>query len=124
MNMNITKTVSRHDLRLDIIWGGSNFCGHLDPRFAPDWVLNNHKFHLKDYFGNCLVVNGFDMGYCHAPDSSNREILAKEKRILAKMLEYLHQKPTVYQEAYYRYKAMNNDRNAYITGTAKGGEQK
>ena len=41
---------NKYDVRLDIVWAGTNFCGHLDPRFAPDWLLKNHG-------RNYLIVN-------------------------------------------------------------------
>jgi hypothetical protein len=81
---------NKYDVRLDIVWGGTNFCDHLDPRFAPDWVLNNHdQYHLKDPNGNCILVGGGDMGKCCVIDPTNSTILQKEKKIISDMLQHL-----------------------------------
>ncbi len=80
---------NQYDVRLDIVWAGTNFCDHLDPRFTPKWILNKHEYHLKDPNEKCTIARGFDMGNCCAIDPTNGQILAKEKRVLVKMLEHL-----------------------------------
>lgn len=81
---------NKYDVRLDIVWAGTNFCDHLDPRFAPDWVLNNHdQYHLKDPNGNCILVDGGDMGNCCVINPANSTILQKEKKIISDMLQHL-----------------------------------
>lgn len=79
----------KYDVKLDIVWGGTDFCDHLDPRFAPEWILNRHDWHLKDSVGNCVVASGFDMGPCCAFDPVNKELFKKEKRILQQLFEYI-----------------------------------
>ena len=80
---------NQYDVRLDIVWAGTNFCDHLDPRFTPEWILNRHGYHVRDSNGTCFVARGFDMGDCCAIDPTNEQILAKEKRVLALMLKHL-----------------------------------
>lgn len=81
---------NKYDVRLDIVWAGTNFCDHLDPRFAPNWVLNNHdEYHLKDSNGNCILVDGGDMGNCCVINPANSNILQKEKKIISDMLQHL-----------------------------------
>lgn len=80
---------NKYDVRLDIVWAGTNFCGHLDPRFAPQWLLNNHSYHLQDPNGGCLVARGFDMGNCCAIDPTNKQIFEKENSLLKGMLAHL-----------------------------------
>ena len=86
----IIDLANEYDVRLDIVWAGTNFCDHLDPRFAPDWVLNNHdQYHLKDPNGNCILVDGGDMGNCCAINPANSTILQKEKKVISDMLRHL-----------------------------------
>jgi len=81
---------NKYDVRLDIVWAGTNFCGHLDPRFAPDWLLEDHKaYHLKDANDKCVVADGFDMGKCCAADPANKKLLGMEKAMMSDMLEHL-----------------------------------
>lgn len=87
----VIKLAIEYNLRLDIVWAGTNFCGHLDPRFAPDWLLNRHSWHLKDSEGNCKELDGFDMSVCHGIDCRNQEALAKEKKFIADMMQHLRE---------------------------------
>jgi hypothetical protein len=81
---------NKYDVRLDVVWAGTNFCGHLDPRFAPDWLLKNHKaYHLKDANDKCVVADGFDMGKCCAADPSDKKLLSLEKKLIVDMLQHL-----------------------------------
>lgn len=79
----------KYDVYLDIIWSGTLFCDHMDKRFTPPWVMENDDYHLKDKNGNVVLVDGRDMGMCPALDTHNREILTKENRILARLIEHL-----------------------------------
>ena len=72
------------DLYLDIVWSGTLFCDHMDRRFSPAWVMENEAYHLKDSEGKRVLVDGRDMGMCPALDTTNVEILEKEKNILKK----------------------------------------
>ena len=86
----IIDLANKYDVRLDIIWGGANFCGHVDPRFTPDWLFNGHQaYHIKDPNGKCVVASGFDMGNCCAADLGNDELLGKEKKMLSDLLQHL-----------------------------------
>jgi len=80
---------NKYDVRLDIVWGGTNFCGHLDPRFGPLWLLNNHSYHIQDPNGKCQVFDGFDMGNCCATDPTNKEIFERENNLFKAMLTHL-----------------------------------
>jgi hypothetical protein len=80
---------NKYDLRLDIVWGGTNFCGHLDPRFGPLWLLNNHSYHLRNPNGGCHIFDGFDMGMCCATDPTNKQIFEKENNLFKVMLAHL-----------------------------------
>lgn len=81
----------RYDLRLDIVWGGTNFCDHLDPRFAPDWVLSEHRWHHKDDEGHCKVGNGFDMGPTCIAEPDCEELFQAEKSFLLHLLDHLRE---------------------------------
>lgn len=87
----VINLANKYDVRLDIVWAGTNFCDHLDPRFAPKWILNRHKYHLKDSNGRCAIARGFDQGNCCAVEPTNEKIFSKEKNVLIKMLEHLKQ---------------------------------
>jgi len=84
------KLADKYNLRLDIVWAGTNFCDHLDPRFAPEWVLSHHDWHVKDETGECKYAEGFDMGRCCAADPSAEELFSYEYRVLEAMFNYLH----------------------------------
>ncbi len=77
------------DMRLDIIWGGSNFCGHLDPRFAPDWLLDWDEVLLKDAKGEYILSKSGDFGQPFAADCKNKELLKAEKKMLSELIEHL-----------------------------------
>ena len=78
-------------IRLDLIWGGTNFCDHMDPRFTPDWVYNRTDWLIKDIGGNPLAVNGFDMGPCKGADPTKEELFQAEQNILFRLYRYLEQ---------------------------------
>jgi hypothetical protein len=79
----------KYDIRTDIIWGGTNFCNHMDPRFTPDWVLNDPCFRQKDKSGNDVLIDGRDMGLCYMVDAKNKQILEVEKEILTDLIAHL-----------------------------------
>lgn len=79
----------KYDLRLDIVWGGTNFCAHLDRRFAPDWVLDNGAWILKKPDGSRRIFCGGDMGDAYAIDVKNREILEAEKNAVRNLMRHL-----------------------------------
>lgn len=77
------------DMRLDIVWGGSNFCSYLDPRFAPDWLLSWEAVHLKDEEGKPVKCNSADFGLCPGIDHANSEILQAEQEMLRQLIDHL-----------------------------------
>lgn len=77
------------DMHLDIVWGGSNFCAHLDPRFAPDWLLDWEDVHLKDSSGESIPCASDDYGHCPGLNHANRPALEAEKEVLHRMVQYL-----------------------------------
>lgn len=87
----------KYDIRLDIVWGGSNFCGQVDPRFAPEWLLNGHQYHVKDSNGECMLFDGADMGAVHAADPVNMELLERENKVIENMMGYLKQRDNTHR---------------------------
>lgn len=88
----IDKVISlaeKHNIRLDIIWAGTNFCDHLDYRWAPEWVYNNSNYHLKNEYGVEITADGYDMGPCPAADVFNKELFDNEARMISALFEHL-----------------------------------
>lgn len=85
----VIELANQYDLRLDIVWAGSDFCGHIDRRFAPDWLLDRHAWHLKDKNGDCVNLDAFDLHLSHGIDCKKREALEKEKKIITDMMHHL-----------------------------------
>lgn len=90
------------DMRLDIVWGGSNFCSHLDPRFAPDWLLEWDAVHLKDAEGNFVQAHSGDFGKTRAVDHANREILEVEKDFIRRIFDYLQERDTTHRVVFFQ----------------------
>lgn len=82
----IVGLAQKNGLYLDIVWGGSNFCGHLDPRFAPEWVLENEAYHLQGPKGGILLANAYDMGRCRVANHGCAELLAAEQQAVIALL--------------------------------------
>lgn len=82
----------KHNIRLDIVWGGSNFCGQVDSRFAPDWLLNGHEFHVRGKDGECVILPGGDMGDVHIADCRNRQLMDNEKNAVQMLMNYLKER--------------------------------
>lgn len=87
----------KHNIRLDIIWAGTNFCDHLDYRWAPEWVFKNKDYHLKNDYGVEIVADGYDMGPCFAADIFNNELFDKEARMVAALFEHLAEYDTTHR---------------------------
>jgi hypothetical protein len=83
------KRAEELDMRLDIVWGGSNFCGHLDPRFAPDWLLDWDEVHLKDENGKPVMCQSGDFGFTYGADATNKSLLKAEKQMMADIINHL-----------------------------------
>lgn len=79
------------DMYLDVVWGGSNFCAHLDVRFAPDWLLDWDDVHLKDSDGKTVACISDDYGHGPALDHTNREALEVEKEMLRRLIRHLQE---------------------------------
>lgn len=81
---NAIDLANKYDLRFDIVWAGSNFCGHLDSgNAAPDWLVSDHSFHQK-YDGECEV---FDRR--HVADYTNPELLAIERNAVTRFMNHI-----------------------------------
>jgi len=78
-----------YDMRLDLIWGGTNFCGRMDPRFVPQWILENKDFLFCNEEGKPVTVNGGDMGDCLVADVSNKQLLSAEQNVLIRLIDFL-----------------------------------
>jgi hypothetical protein len=93
----VIREAEKYNIRLDIVWGGSNFCGGLDGRFAPDFILNNSSFYVKDEDGNPELVKKFDMGMCHVADYSNKKLFDIEAATLSAMMNFLYERDTTHR---------------------------
>lgn len=81
---NAIDLANKYDLRFDIVWAGSNFCGHLDGgNAAPDWLVTDHTFHWK-HDGVCEV---FDRR--HVADYTNPALLLIERNSLASLMNHI-----------------------------------
>jgi hypothetical protein len=90
----VIKQAEKFNMRLDIVWGGSNFCGGLDKRFAPDFILNDSSFFVKDENGSVEEVKKYDMGMCHVANYSNKKLLEIESTTIRTMMNYLYKRDT------------------------------
>lgn len=90
----LIEQAERYNMYLDIVWGGSNFCGGLDNRFAPDFIYNNPDFFLKSNDNKPVEIKKFDMGMCHIADYSNKELLRIESKTIESMMDYLGKRDT------------------------------
>lgn len=80
-----------NDIRLDIIWAGTNFCDHLDHRFAPKWVFCDSSFYLKDSNGIPYIGEGYNDVCPESPvaDPCNKELLKIEQEMFESLLSHL-----------------------------------
>ncbi|MEM9226996.1 MAG: DUF4978 domain-containing protein, partial [Verrucomicrobiota bacterium] len=62
---------------------------HLDPRFAPDWLLDWDEVHLKDEDGDFVQAHSGDFGKTRAVDHANQVILKKEQEMVRNIINYL-----------------------------------
>ncbi len=90
------------DMRLDIVWGGSNFCSHLDPRFAPDWLLDWDAVHLKDSEGGFVKAHSGDFGKTRAVDHANPTILKKEQEMVRALIEHIARKDKTHRVVFFQ----------------------
>ncbi|WP_430811875.1 MULTISPECIES: DUF4978 domain-containing protein [unclassified Carboxylicivirga] len=92
----------KYDMRLDIVWGGSNFCGGLDKRFAPDFIMDNPDFAVKDEYGRIKYVKKFDMGLCPVADYSSQKLLAIEQETVKAFMDYLLKRDTTNRVVFFQ----------------------
>lgn len=90
------------DMRLDIVWGGSNFCSHLDPRFAPDWLLDWDAVHLRDEEGNFVKAHSGDFGKTRAVDHTNKVILEVEKEMVSSLMRYIKKRDKTHRVVFFQ----------------------
>lgn len=93
---------NKYSMRLDIVWGGSIFCGALDPRFTPDFIRNDYSILKRDEYGNLILVKKGDMGLCHIADFSKEEIFQKEKKCIKAMMEHLRDYDTNHRVIFFQ----------------------
>lgn len=88
-----------NDIKLDIIWAGSNFCDHLDHRFAPKWLFCDSKYYLKDKNGIPYIAEGYNEACPESPaaDPCNKELLQLEQRVLKALFEHLAEYDTTHR---------------------------
>lgn len=85
----LVDTAVKYDIRLDLIWGGTNFCGRIDARFVPEWIIENKDFLYCDENGEFVTVNGGDVGDCLVANVSNKELLKLEQNALKMLISFL-----------------------------------
>lgn len=80
-----------NDIRLDIIWAGTNFCDHLDHRFTPKWLFCDNTYYLKDENGVPYIAEGYNDACPEAPvaDPCCKELLKIEQEMLSALLSHL-----------------------------------
>ena len=81
----------KNDIRLDIIWAGTNFCDHLDHRFAPKWLFCNDTYYLKDKNEVPYIAEGYNEACPEAPVANPccDELLKIEQEMLTALLNHL-----------------------------------
>ena len=82
----IIDLAKEYDLRVEIVWGGTNFCDKLDVRLVPDWILLNKTYLLHDKSKNPIYVSGNDMGMCNVANAKSKKLLAIEKKVLLSII--------------------------------------
>jgi len=92
----------KHDIRLDIVWGGTMFCDHMDDRFAPTWVYGDPQYHLKDENGVPYVLDASDRPPSPAADPCCRKLLEAEKSIFKALLAHLAEYDTTHRVVFFQ----------------------
>jgi hypothetical protein len=92
----------KYDMRLDIVWGGTNFCGGLDPRFPPDFILNNPEFHAKDEYGRVIRNKQAEQGLRQLANYANPELLEIESATIESMMNYLAKRDTTHRVIFFQ----------------------
>jgi len=96
------KQAEKYNMHLDVVWAGTNFCGGLDPRFTPDFVLTNTDFLYKDEYGRVYKRKQAEMGMCTLANYDNEELLAIESTTLKTMMEYLARRDTTHRVVFFQ----------------------
>lgn len=81
-----------YDMRLEIVWAGTNYMGKMDPRFTPKWVLGREEWLFKSSDGKPLLVNSGDTGDCFVADCGSETLLEAEQSVLKRMILHLKEK--------------------------------
>lgn len=111
----IIDLAKEYDLRVEIVWGGTNFCDKLDVRLVPDWILLNKTYLLHDKSKNPIYVSGNDMGMCNVANAKSKKLLAIEKKVLLSIIEYLKNNDTTHRVVLVRL-ANDINNNGYASG--------
>jgi hypothetical protein len=82
---NAIDLANKYNMRLDIVWGGSAFCGGIREGSAPGWLVGQHYYHMKSG-GKCLE---FKEGNRHIADYNNAALLKIESGTVAKLMEHV-----------------------------------
>lgn len=85
----IINMAKEYNQRIEIVWGGTNFCDKLDVRLVPDWILQNKLFLLHDKAHKPVYVSGNDMGMCNVANLRSRKLLSVERAALLSVVDYL-----------------------------------
>ena len=95
----IVDAANKYNIRLDIIWAGTNFCDHLDHRFAPKWLFCDSTYYLKDKNGVPYIAEGYNEACPESPaaDPCNNELLQLEQRALKALFEHLSEYDTTHR---------------------------
>ena len=81
-----------YDMRLDIVWAGTNYMGKMDPRFTPKWVLGREEWLFKSSDGKPLLVNSGDTGNCFVVYCRSETLMEAEQSVLKRMVMHLKEK--------------------------------
>lgn len=98
-----------YNLRIEIVWGGTNFCDKLDRRLVPDWVLNYKQYIFHNKAGKPIYVPGNDMGFCCVVNAKSRKLLSLEKSVLLSIIGYIKENDKTHRVILLR---LANDINA------------
>ena len=88
----LVQCAERNDIRLDIVWAGTNYMGKMDSHFTPQWVLENKGWLLKSFEGQPILQDSSDTGDCCVADYQNQSLLETEKSVLIQMVQHLKKK--------------------------------
>lgn len=84
------KFADQYDLKMELLWFGSNMCGDTHSYTVPDYILRDGKTYPKF---DALRTGEFwsYYGVMWFLDFDNEELVARETNALAKMMEYIYE---------------------------------